>query len=276
VHPYIPRILKLPVELRLIIHKMYLESEVTHQDRRDAEDDNIRKPLAKWPDITVAMSSSAWVLQIAEGRHNPFGPSFAPRIFGSSHKLRNEVLDVFLTKARFTVRGQHDELHLHAFLNNFASPRVFELVQRLKFQGPNTRVASNVQFVRHIPMLRRLDLRFNVMTLFNPFDGETRAAKSCDIVIKQNSHDMLLHYQNLEEVTLHIATINGKYGLPWIGDDLKVLCEVGSWLTDKFAQKKQNVVVKYERSHISAHNRFGVHNLILNMLPQLIKSLNWG
>jgi hypothetical protein len=47
--PEFHKFLELPVELRRIVYRMYLESEVTGHDRRIVSRTDIRSPVASWP-----------------------------------------------------------------------------------------------------------------------------------------------------------------------------------------------------------------------------------
>jgi hypothetical protein len=112
---------------------MYLDSEITHQNKIIDEND----PKASWPDIHICCSTlSGQYIRSRDDVHVvPMLPAFAPRIFGTSHTMREEIIDVFLTEARITIHSglTTPSLYLVAFLHKFGTPRVFELVHNLKF-----------------------------------------------------------------------------------------------------------------------------------------------
>jgi hypothetical protein len=93
----------LPVELRCVVYKMYLDSEITHHDQIIDEND----PKASWPDIHICCSTlSGQYIRSRDDVHVvPMLAAFAPRIFGTSHTMREEIIDVFLTGARITIHS---------------------------------------------------------------------------------------------------------------------------------------------------------------------------
>jgi len=227
---------------------MYLESEVTHQDRQIAKYSDNKKPVARWPGIIVVHQSNVWESRFGERRPKPIMPDFAPRIFGSSHRVRDEIIGVFLTNAQITVKGgASDANHLYRFLHHFASPHVFELVQHLKLHTLQERVhisAGPSKFMRHFSMLRRLELRIYATNFHTHLLMSSRTVMSKDIVIRENDIRPLLHSKKLEEITLqggmaHEQSSSDNY--------LDILRDASLWLEDEFAQQSQRVVVKYER-----------------------------
>ena len=247
--PRFDSFLQLPRELRNIIYDHYIREE-PYFPRKGAVDGNARvwKGPYTWPNFCVSPGFS---------NTPPAFPTWAPNIFGTSHQVRSEAVEIFLSGALSVVIKHYNTAQKFAtFLDSFPTSKPFELIRVLRL--PNIhKMEHGVQWelnatgkaptspngymylVSKCPNLRRIDMTFHASVITAPVHPErTRVPRNLSKFIDKFELRMLLGCEKLEELLLDGILPYSGFSYPLDeGVCMKTLRDFGLWVKRRFAKK---------------------------------------